>query len=334
MLTADDMLKRGHLSLDWATGILNGENGFKGAEKNINGHYKATIAFMAGGRVREARNVAKHLHTTFWDDGDFHAVKDDPTATGLRNYRNAWVARGMHSLGRFDLAVRAADRLVSQQDATYGGFPAGQVGDAATSELDWGSTGSAVLSLMAMGRWESAIKGGDFLINMMKDQPETKGHLFLRRRMDGTLVKEEIKEGLANAYWINIGETGQIYWYLGIAMNVFSGLHLATGDKKWAEAGYNVLEYFNNCNEEIYETVSNGKVAWGLGAMYAATRDQKFAKLAQDVWAWHYNIQNSDGRWLRKGQIESLEVQPMHITLDTTLERCFYMFELSRTLDV
>jgi hypothetical protein len=334
MLTADKLLARGHLALDWAAGLVDEQEGFRGVGNIINGYYKSVVAFTTGARLREARQIANFIKATFLVDGDVNACPGDTTAPGFSNYRNAWVGRGVHVLGRYDMSAAIGDFVESQMDPVSGGLAAVPFVPEAEREYCWGSTGSGVLALMAMGRWEAAARGGAFLVGMIEEQPATKGKLYLRRRADRTLIDSDIRQGLALTYSIDVGAKGQIYWYLGIAMNAFANLYLATGDKKWTDAGYKVLEYFKNCDGEVYEIISNGKVAWGLAAMYAATRDRQFAKYAQDVWAWHYNVQSPDGRWLRVGQFGSLDEQPLHITLDTTLERAFYMFELSRTLDV
>ena len=144
----------------------------------------------------------------------------------------------------------------------------------------------------------------------------------------------DAEPGETTVYNINIGTSGQVYWYLGIALNAFARLFLATGDMRWRDAGYKVYEYFNNCADDVYESITNGKVAWGLGWMYAATRDPQFSKAAQEVWDWHCQIQDEDGYWLRRGQFKNYDEQPLHVTLDTTFERAFYMLELARTLDI
>ena len=58
MLTAGDMLARGHLALDWAAALVTEADGFEGAEGQINAYYKSVIAFTSGGRVVEARKIA------------------------------------------------------------------------------------------------------------------------------------------------------------------------------------------------------------------------------------------------------------------------------------
>jgi hypothetical protein len=334
MTKADELLERGHRTLDWAGSLLTKDGAFAGAGDVINAYYKSVVVFTTGGRVHQARAIAGHVARTFHRDGDFNGRPGDPTAVTLSNYRNAWLGRGMQALGRFDIANAVARHLVGQVHPGHGGIPAMPFQPEGAREYDWGTTGSAILGLMALGRWDAAIAAGGFLRQMVLDQPVTRGKLFLRRDANGDLMRAETRIGLATTYAIDIGATGQIYWYLGIAMNAFAGLYQGTGDPKWREAGYAVFDLFECCHPEVYEIISNGKVAWGLAAMAGATGDQRFAKAALDVWDWHCRVQYPDGRWLRVGQIASLDEQPLHVTLDTSLERAFYMFELARTLDI
>jgi len=334
MLTAEKMLARGHLALDWAAALVDEAEGFTGAGKVINAYYKSVVAFATGGRVAEARKIAGFVQKTFLAGGNVNGRKDDPTAGGLANYRNAWIGRGLHALGRYDMSVPIGDFIETQMHPGHGGLAMLPHLPEAQREYEWGSTGSAVLSLLAMGRIAAAIRGGQFLRGMVEEQPVTRGLLLLRRDANGRLIESTERQGLATIYAIDVGARGQIYWYLGIAMNAFANLYLATGDRSWIDAGYKVHGILEGCDPEYLTNISNGKVAWGLAGMYAATRDPRFAQLALECWSWHYDIQSPDGRWLRVGQIASLDEQPLHVTLDTTLERAFYMFELSRTLDV
>ena len=334
MLTSQDYLARGHRALDWAAALVDGENGFRDAGLHINGYYKSIVAMTTGARIREARLLARYIERSFYRDGDVNTLAEDPTSKGLANYRTAWLGRGLHVLGRYDLSRGIGNFVESQMHPLTGGLATQAHRPREDRVYCLGSTGSAVLAFLAMGRIEAARRGGAFIAGLLDEQPVTKGKFYLLRDANGEILREDRKEGLAMVSSIDIGTPGQVYWYIGMAMNACASLYLATGEARWLDAGHKAFALFQNCSDDIYEIISNGKVAWGLGWMHAATRDPKFAKAAQDVWAWHCDIQSDHGPWLRVGQFDSLDVQPLHITLDTTLERTFYMFELSRTLDI
>ena len=104
MLTADDLLARGHLALDWAATLVDDEEGFRGAGNVINGYYKSVVAFTTGGRMREARRIAEFINKTYLVNGNINGKEGDPTGPGFSNYRNAWLGRGAHVLGRYDMS--------------------------------------------------------------------------------------------------------------------------------------------------------------------------------------------------------------------------------------
>jgi len=54
-----------------------------------------------------------------------------------------------------------------------------------------------------------------------------------------------------------------------------------TQEEKWIQAAYKIYKYIEKCNNEIFTAITNGKVAWGSGAMYAATGDEKYCKLSK-----------------------------------------------------
>ena len=131
---------------------------------------------------------------------------------------------------------------------------------------------------------------------------------------------------------IELGNTGQTYWYLGMSMTAFAGLLLATRDEKWKDAADKICACIEKCDDELYTAITNGKVAWGSGAMYAATGDEKFGKLSKKIWTWVMETQTEDGVWVRPPQYDSIDEQPLDTTIDTSLERACYMFQLAKTL--
>lgn len=323
MPTSDNYIARGHRALDWASGLIDGQNGFHNAGIHINGYYKSIVAMTTGARVAQARRLASYIDRTFHRDGDINTLATDPTSKGLANYRAAWLGRGFHVLGRYDLSRAVGNFVESQMHPITGGLAVQAHKPPEDRAYCLGSTGSAVVAFLAMGRVEAARRGGSFISGLLDEQPVTSGKFYLLRDASGNILKEDSKECLQAVSSIDIGTYGQVYWYIGIAMTACASLYLATGEDRWLDAGHKAYALFQNCADDVYETITNGKVAWGLGWMHAATGDPKFAKAAEDVWAWHCSIQSDHGPWLRVGQFESLEMQPLHMTLDTTLERAF-----------
>ena len=79
---------------------------------------------------------------------------------------------------------------------------------------------------------------------MLNEQNGGGGALYLRRDSSGEIITD-LADRPANLYSVMIGQTGQVYWCLGMAMVAFAGLYRWTGDEKWKSAG-----------DQIYDIVS------------------------------------------------------------------------------
>ena len=110
-----------------------------------------------------------------------------------------------------------------------------------------------------MGRVEAARRGGAFIEGLIEDQPVTSGKFYLLRNAAGEIIREDRQQGLAMVSSIDIGTPGQVYWYIGMAMNACASLYLATGETRWRDTGYKAFALFENCADDIYEIISNGK---------------------------------------------------------------------------
>ena len=324
------MVEAGNKTINWVTEQLNLDGTFSGIERHILAYYKAPMTFAEAGRVTEAKAIAQHLRNTFFEDGDFHAVKDDPTSGGLKNYRTAWIGRSLHQLGFLDLSNSAGAFLESEmvpkhhgilEDSEIHGYP---------REMDWGATCSAILAFLTMGRVDSAAACGDFLVKMIDDQPN-KNKFYLKRDLKGEIIVDLMDRQLIT-HVIEFAKNQQIYWYLGMSMTAFAGLLLMTQEEKWSQAADKILKYIERCNDELFTAITNGKVAWGSGAMFSATGDEKYSKLSKQIWRWVMETQTENGLWIRRPEYNSINDQPLDITIDTSLERAFYMFQLAKAI--
>jgi hypothetical protein len=305
MFTAKQLVEAGFRTMDWAANLLNENGTFDGIENSIRAYYKAPMAFAVSGRVGEATAITNHLKKTFFNKGDFHGARGDPTSDGHKNYRNAWIGRGLHILGFYDLSVPTGDFLESEMDDTYGGVLTDSAIIGGEREMDWGATCSTNLALMTMGRMDAAVRCGDYLVDMLREQSNNENILYLRRAGDGQVI-HDLTGRPATDYSIKLGATGQVYWYLGMSLVVFAGLYRATGDAKWRDAADKIFSHVSKCDDEVYATITNGKVAWGAGAMFAATGDAKFGRLSDMIWTWVFETQTPEGLWIRKTRLSNV----------------------------
>ena len=115
-------------------------------------------------------------------------------------------------------------------------------------------------------------------------------------------------------------------------MLVFAELYTLTGDGKWLTAAEKLYALATDCHDEIYEVITNRKLAWGAAELYLVTGDPGYAKFSVDLWQWTMDTQTPEGLWLRHPEYPSIEAQPLELTVDAAVESGLYMFELARSL--
>lgn len=319
----------------WACTILD-KGAFGPARGIIGAHYKAPMALLAAGRTAESSQVLGHLKRHFFRDGNFHYGQDDPTPAPGTNYRNGWIAWGAHCLGCYDIAKVSLDFLETQIHPSRGGVVDIPMADPQQRALDVGATACVVNALLAGGRTDAAVRAAQMLRRVF-DQASTAGtHILLREQWDGQRIEATAPDtGLPRSMLcISAEQPGQIYWYLGYAMRVLALLYRATGDKDWLTIGHRVGDFTLRCHDEIYACATNGKLAWGATEMYGVTGDERYLTLATRISDWLIATQDPSGVWVRRPQFDTVQAQPLPVSLDTSVERLFYMYDIPRALEL
>lgn len=329
-LVAHELLTCGQRTMAWARERL-GPSGFAGASDQILAHYKATTAFVLGGHPDAATRVADHLDQVFRRGGDFHGNPRDASArSGSANYRNAWIVRGLHLLGRYELSEPGLAHLEAQIDHSSGGcrlLPSDWGGEA---ELDFGTTCSAVIALLAAGRVHSARRCGNFLADRVMQQLQAGTRLHLRWSLAGTDILPDAGNLAPFVIDPAVPSRQQLYWPLGMALVAFARLTRATGDGCWQAPAEALLHFIVRCGPDVATHITNGKVAWGLGEMSLVSPIPTYRVLAEAVLRNIIAAQEPSGVWVRRPEYQGEDTQPLATSLDTSLERASYMFDLAK----
>ncbi len=323
-ITTARLIEAGSRAADWVSARLRPDGSFPGVENEIEAYYKMPVFFALSGRPVEAAAVVGYLRERFFDAGDFHTGTDD-TVLSFRNYRNAWIARGLHMLGFYDLSRAAGDYLEAEMVPDFGGLVT-EPGAPGVKAMDWGSTCSAAKAFLTMGRMTAAVRCGEYLVDSLERQPEPDRFL-LKRDLGGAFLDEEDQ-----TFVIELERPGQIYFPLGIGMVVFAGLAASTGESKWLSAAQKVYAAVGRSHDELFGVITNRKVAWGAAELFSVTGDSAYAEMSARIWSWTLETQTPEGIWLRHPEYASLDEQPRDLTVDATVESGLYMFELARTL--
>ncbi|MBW2086896.1 MAG: hypothetical protein JRI54_12850 [Deltaproteobacteria bacterium] len=317
--------------IEWSLSILNADGSFHGSETTVTGHYKAPQTLATGGYMREAEQITAYIGSHFFSEGDFHCGPEEPAVPFYTNYKNAWLCWGAQTLGAYDLSSPGGDFLERAQNQKTGCLAEKCSENADEQTAEWGGTACGIVALLAMGRIKIAVKAGEGLIQMLDSQPKPSTHFYLRQNWAGEWITD-CPEVLASMFRVEYEKPAQTYWYFGIGMAAFGKLYLATGDSNWLEAGNRVFDLAAKMAPESYQSLTSAKIGWGCATMYRCTGEKKFKDVAIQVADMLVETQTDEGVWLRTPQFDSVEKQPITASLDTTLERCNWLFEIIKGL--
>lgn len=318
--------------IQWALSRLSKEGNFYGSETMLLGHYKAPQTFATAGFVQEAEKIIVFLRSFFPGGGDFNCLPGDPSPPTSANYRNAWICWGAQTLGAYDLSVSGGEYLESSQNKNNGGLPPRCENQQSDQIIDWGSTSSGIIAFLALGKKEPAVRAGECLGKMIDQQPEPEDHFYLCKRWSGEWITQ-FQRGEATRFVVEFGKPNQIYWYFGIGMSALGKLFLATGDTRWLEFAIRIFDLANKCSPDVYQTLTSAKIGWGASVLYRITGENRFKDVTLQVANFLMDTQTSEGIWIRKPQFNSINDQPIPQSLDTTLERCLWLYEMARGID-
>ena len=320
-------------TMRWATALL-GADGFAGAQRSVLGLYKAPIGLLAVGDACLAACALRIAQRQFHRDGDFHAHAGNPTPIRLRSYRNAWLAWGAHALGAYDLSVPAFDRLERGLHPQFHGSVDDDEADVASSHYPAGGTAKVANALLAAGRVEAALRAGSFLKALVDEQPAQAKRVLLARDPSGRLIDPDLS-GLKDGreyFAFDLRAPGQVCWIFGLILRVFAQLHRVTPAAGWLDSAQRIHGWLMRADTSLYSNVTNGKLAWGAAEMYGATGQAHWLALTRRIGAWVLAEQGADGIWVRRPQYASASNQPMEVSLDTSIERMYYMIDIPRAL--
>lgn len=321
---------------DWSGALLE-DNGFRGCPPVVLAYYKFPVAMLNLGRSGQAARVLTIAERLFYRDGDFHGdTANNSAANPGRSYRNGWLAWGAHALGAFHLSEPTLDRLESNLDPVTGGAPDDDAVPHAEKRLMVGATASVANALLNCGRIDAAIRAGRFIRNLFDEQSLTATRILLARDANGRLIDPDahgITAGRENLEF-DLHRAGQICWVFGFTLRVYARLFRATGDHAWIDSAQRIHGWLSRAHDSLYTNITNGKVAWGAAEMYGITQDAAWHQLARRIGDWICSEQDESGIWIRRPQFESTNQQPLPISLDTSIERMFYMIDIQRGLSL
>jgi len=204
-------------------------------------------------------------------------------------YKHAWFAQGAHRLGRFDLSYPVMAFLASCQ--TPGGGLRHFPNHTYCRSL---STCMAALVALYVGKLEMAQKAAAWAVRMLDQQPDPRRFYFMTDD-GGTLVTPEVDA--IESYFIDRNEPQQVYWEIGLPLQLMCRLHQATGQREYLDQARRFFEAHFACADDAFTYTGSGKSALGAALLYQATGDLQARDSAASFADMLVQTQCEDGTW-------------------------------------
>mgnify|MGYP001160584139 CR=1 FL=1 len=340
---------------DWVAHSLN-ERSMRDPHFVAFGMYKALAAFKAVGATAQTLALVKSLSDLSFATSEFHpcagAVATSRVGArfsdigsrayllalkrplGLaRTYRSAWFAAGTSIVGANELATPAIAHLETKIHERLGAVANNSTYLPDQAVYDLGSNACAVYALLTANRVEAAVRIGEFLSRQILDQPATATQICLAVDSSGKPIASERTGKIAKRiYFFDVGVEDQVYWPLGFLLRAFAQLFQVTRQPRWLVPPQRILRWLERSHSDAMSRITSAKLAWGAAHMFNATGDERWATVAQDAAEHIVKTQSANGIWKRP-DLPAVLRQPMVVTVDTALERMFYLSEIPNLLD-
>jgi hypothetical protein len=303
-------------------------------------YYKTIWALASSGRFYLANSVADFTRKSFLHrNGDFadklQRQGDEWFEWRYHTYLNIWLTIGAHTIGRFDLSFPGSDYILTFLDPKTGGFcnerpyPAGK-----KIEDSLASSGDA-LACLYVGRLEEARKTGDFLIRLLRAQPEPKKRFYTALNGKGNLIRDFPS---ADEIYRVVDATRkeQYYFMVGLPMALLSKLYLATNLKNYLDAARGYFQFTKHCADDAYSYPASGKSGFGSAILARITGNEDIKSAAERQLEYLVQTQDQDGAWKSFPGLKLYgngSVFPIEGQIDITGEFTVWLNEMLQELD-
>lgn len=318
---------------EWLLAQQSDDGSFSSAEEGVDAYYKIPYALAVTGHPCQAgRLIDWATREALTPEGDLRGRKvksQNPWHSQCYTYSNSWMVIGAQRLGRFDYARKGIAFILKFLSAANGGvFSEPAFVLAGTGRQDMVASSQAGLACLYMGLWYEAMRVGDWLIEMLRRQPDPEYILYTCDDPTAGLVTNYPADE-ATMYAVNTTEQLQWYFYPGIAMGFLAKLYLATGKQEYLDASAAYFDFFTRCDKDAYNYGPSVKVGWGSSLMYHITGDEKYRQTAVAIGNSILQAQLDDGHWNPSTGHQITR----HIQLDATAECTVWMSEIAQHLE-
>ncbi len=309
------------------------------AEPDIQAHYKAPYFWACIGDMSMAGEHRRHIAEKFLRaDGDFRAAEDGKgfyvfpcTVRNQYIYPNGWLISGMQKLGAYDVVNKALPFILRFQDPKHGGFYFSF--DAKEKQIDRAlmdssSTSSAGMACLMCGRIDEAKRAGDFVLALLRLQPDFDNYFYSCMTPDGALHTDVF--GSENAWdpngrkqkCLSARDDGhnELTWLIGKPTKFLARLYTATKERKYLEGAKQVFFFFHKLHKNAWTNYASCKTMWAGAELYRVTGESVFAETAVRILDFYADTQSSSGSWVHTLWYQDESKQHFTWTADITFE--------------
>ena len=277
---------------------IHDDGSFGDPVQGVTEYYKVPAALMVCGMSGAASRLLDWVRRNgFTPDGDFGPRPQDELDSYYYAYHNAWVIKGAHRLGQFDLAQRGMDFLMRFHDEESGGFYSSPTeGDASTEQDLWVVSGSGWCAIYT-GRLDVARGLGTWMKRMMDDQPNYPEEMWTVYSRESGLITE-VRDGDDFRYVLTRDESrDQSFFHPGIAAGFLSRLYMATGEEQWLDLARRYMLFCDYVDDYHFRLLRAGKVGWAASMLYTLTGETKYGDMSARVGDNLIDAQSDNGAW-------------------------------------
>jgi hypothetical protein len=307
---------------------------------NIGCYYKSIWALESSGNLPLANSIADYVKTHFFHpkSGDFgnkaQRQGDEWFAWRYYMYPNFWITIGSHKIGRFDLSVPGINHVLSYFDPRTGGFCNEKPYPAGKKLEDSIASSACAMACLYAGKIKEAKKTGDFLIKVLKAQPEPKKKFYTAFGPKGALIQEFPAEDELYRV-IDASKKEQYFFMVGLPIAFLSKLYLATADRKYLDAALGYFRFTKECSEYAYSYPASGKSGFGTAILSRVAKNADVKSAAEQELDFLVRTQAEDGSWTSFPGLKLYgdgTVFPIEGQIDITAEFTVWLNEMLQEL--
>ncbi len=273
------------------THLCEGSKGWK-TETSADGYFSLGVYGVHCGRPDWTHRVLGHVEQNFIDgDG---SLRQKENRDQMITYVPSWLAWAAFRTEKFQLNRQLLDFIEGFQDPSSGGFFAGPAEcENQRGAIDLDSTTLSILVLAQGGRAKTAARGGDYLINLCRVQPEPELQFCTGWSEPEGLQTEA--DQVASTTILRWDLPQQHYYKVGLIVEALVHVYGTTGDRNYLDAAVTLYDDTIARATDLWTNTLSHKMCWAATTLHAVTSETAYLDHACRFADHIVSLQQTDG---------------------------------------